>query len=325
MLTMKSIKQGVVVPISGNVRLPVGLCLRADTRSRIESRYPAMFAQYSVEDYTRLLDDTQQGESMFATSPRVTAFWNIVLDAWGANGLEAFNRVTMLALIESFEERAVAHNYPPAVLEQFRISFRRIERNIEHGEPGTYIHTGDNFIKDFSVCRQIAFPGGGAWVIDCHGGFPRRVLFKGGIGQFFRLAYLYLFVTRGNRPFYMPHIHNELTHWHTPEQRLACHARIAQMLERNPQVKGLSGSSWLLDPAVPHISPMLSWVRKIPSENGAWYFRVGEDIGGGALTRSATRRKLYEEGKYTPVAYMNIWPRKKMIAWARGLGNRAFL
>ena len=110
---MSSIKQGVVVPISGNVRLPVGLCLRGDTRSRIESRYPAMFAQYSVDDYIRLLDDTQQGVSMFATSPRVTAFWNIVLDAWGANGLEAFNRVTMLALIESFEERAVPTTIRP--------------------------------------------------------------------------------------------------------------------------------------------------------------------------------------------------------------------
>ena len=304
---------------------PVGLCLRVGIRSRLESRFSALFARYPVDDYIRLLDETHEGKSMFATSPRVTAFWNIVVDAWGAQGLEVYHRVTMLALIEAFEERAAPHNYPPAILEQFRISFRRIERNIARGEPGSYTHTDDNFIKDFSICRQIAFPGGGAWVIDRHGGFPRRVLFRGGIAQFIRLAYLYLFVVRGHRPFYMPHIHNELTHWHTPEQRLACHARVAQMLERHPEVKGLSSSSWLMDPALPGISPKLGWVRKIPEQNGAWFFRVGEDIGGGALTRSATRRKLYDEGRYTPVAYMNIWPRKSMIAWSKGLAKKVLL
>jgi hypothetical protein len=295
---------------------------RAAAQEHLCSHYPDLFQQHRVEDYICMLDETQQGKSMFDIPERVRTFWHTVTKGWGIEGLEIFHRVTMLALMDAFAERASQYNYPASVLQQFRLSFMRIENNILQGQIGTYSHTGDSFLKDFSLCRQTAFPGGGAWIIDHHGAFPRSVMFKGGIGQFFRLAHLCLFVTRGNRPTYSPHIHNDLVKWHTWEERQACHLRIAEMLERHPQVKGMAVASWLSDPVIEKISPQLRWVRKIPAENGCQYFRVGEDINGGALSRSATRRKLYEEGKYIPTKYLYIWPRNSMLSWAKRVTHR---
>jgi hypothetical protein len=295
---------------------PLVNCSQEAAREKFCRQFPELFELYPVQEYIRLLDSTQRGKSMFHVSPPVHDFRERVISEWGQDALEIYHRVTMLALMDAFSERARQHNYPASVLRQFRLSIARIEKAILRKPIGWYPHDGDNFIKDFSLCRQTAFPGGGAWVIDHCGGFPRHVMFNGGVGQFFRLAWLYLFVTRGHRPLYAPHIHNELVHLHTQRERQACHLRIVEMLERHPRVKGMAGSSWLTDPALRSISPQLRWVREIPEANGSKYFRVGEDIDGGALTRSATRRRLYQEGKYTPTKYLNIWARKSMIAWA---------
>ncbi|NQX88662.1 MAG: hypothetical protein HRT77_08350 [Halioglobus sp.] len=288
----------------------------SDATDRLCSQCPEVFAAHPVADYIRLLDDTQQAKSMFDVPDSVAAFRADVVKRWGPEALEVFHRVTMLTLMDAFEERAHPFNYPPSILEQFKITFARIRNHIIEDDSGTYAHTQDNFIKDFALCRQTAFPAGGCWVIDHYGCFSRRVFFTGGVRQFFSVARLYLFVTRGHRPLYSPHVHNELTQWHTPEHAYGYRQRVAEMLQRHPEVKGLAGSSWLTDPVVADISPKLRWLREIPSQNGGKYFRICEDIDGGALTHSRTRQKLYEEGKYVPTRYLSIWPRKEMIGWA---------
>jgi hypothetical protein len=282
----------------------------------LRGRFPELFVQYPVDDYIRLLDDTQQGKSMFHVPESVAVFRKGVIRRWGVEGLEVYHRVTMLTLMDAFEERARQFNYPPSILLQFRINFARIRNHITRGKTGTYDHADDNFIKDFAICRQTAFPAGGCWVIDHHGSVPRRVLFAGGVAQFFQFAWLYLFVIRGHRSLYTPHIHDDLVAMHTPEQGRAYRLRVAEMLQRHPEIKGLAGDSWLNDPVVAGISPKLRWLREIPSSNGARYFRVCEDIHGGALTRSPTRQRLYREGNYVPTRYLYIWPRNRLINWA---------
>jgi hypothetical protein len=288
-----------------------------EARNRLESLHPDMLARYPLQAYINLLDDTQRDTSTLAVSARVKAFWEDVIETWGAEGLEVYNRLAMLQLMSAFEERARPYDYPQSTLENIKTSFQRIENNILFGETGKYLHTDDSFIKDFALCRQTAFPGGGAWIVDLHGGYSLKTLFAGGIGQFFSLAFFYLFVCKGNRRCYSPHVHNDLVKYFSSEERQACHARIAEMLERHPEVVGLVGISWLLDPVVPIISPKLAWQRQVPLENGAKYFRYRKDTSGAALVRSPTRQKLYEEGKYVPTDYLTIWHRDKIIAWAK--------
>ena len=67
------------------------------------------------------------------------------------------------------------------------------------------------------------------------------------------------------------------------------------------------------------ISPHLSYLREVPSENGATLLFVchHSDGSSGALSRSSVRRRLFAEGKYVPATYMRIWPRQSLIAWRR--------
>ena len=282
-----------------------------------EVRYPWLFDRYPVEDYIERLDATPTGTAYRHIAPEVKKFWNVVLDDYGQDALESYNRVTMLVLIEKFDERSAGRNYPDSVIARYRSSFKRIERTIGSSELGTYAHTSDIFLKDFAICRQKAFPAGGAHIVDEYSGFSRAALLSDGVGQFFRFLFFLLFVSRGNSPFYVTHTHLSEVDDFGPEGRNDCYARIAEMLERHPEMKGMYSSSWFNDPALADISPRLAYLRRVPTENGAWLFRVGEDIEGGALAKSATRRKLHEDGKYIPTAYLVVWPRRKIIAWAK--------
>jgi len=64
------------------------------------------------------------------------------------------------------------------------------------------------------------------------------------------------------------------------------------------------------------VSPRLAYIREQPEQNGASFFRIAPNPDSGALAKSATRRRLYEEGKYVPTEYCMVWPRKAMIRWA---------
>lgn len=294
-----------------------GIHSRSEACAHLRTLLPDLFSAHPVGDYIALLDATQEGKSMYALAPEVSQLRESIIGKWGKACLEVYHRVALLTLIDEFPVRAKKFNYPDSIIAQFRLNFSRIEGKVMTGPAGTYPDDGDTFLKDFAICLQSAFPGGGAWVVDHQGGFTRSVMFKGGVAQFFKLAGMYLFVTRGHRPLYGLHIHNDLTEGHTMTERMACHLRLTEMLERHPEIRGICGASWLTDPAIPKISPRLHWVREIPEANGCRYYRVATDINGGALTRSKTRRQLFEQGEYIPTSYLNIWPRKRMIAWGR--------
>lgn len=282
-----------------------------------EVRYPELFARYPTADYIEQLDATPRNAPYHHLIPEVAGLWREILDGYGADALESYNRVVMLILMEVFDERAASRNYPESIIDRFRASFDRIERTIAEPTLGVYRHDSDAFLKDFAICRQKAIPVGGAHMVDTYSGFSRAALLSGGIGQFFRFLFLMLFVTRGNAPFYVTHTLPSEIEDFGPDGRDGCYARIAEMLERNPEIKGMYSASWFNDPALEQVSPRLAYLRQRPQENGAWVFRIGANIDGGALEKSPTRRKLHAEGSYVPTAYMVVWPRDKIIGWAR--------
>ncbi len=94
--------------------------------------------------------------------------------------------------------------------------------------------------------------------------------------------------------------------------------RVAELMKINTSIKGIYGGSWFFDPDLEEISPRLSYLRKIPIENGGRFFYTGSnehDIKLSTL-KSKTRKKLYQEGKYLPKSYLLIWSRTKLLAWA---------
>jgi len=96
------------------------------------------------------------------------------------------------------------------------------------------------------------------------------------------------------------------------------YARMARTLERQPHVKGFAAWSWFRSPGTHAVSPHLAWLSRVFLEHGGFVSEAGpDDPAHGALHRSATRRRLYEQGEYVPTKGLVMWPRRAMIEWAR--------
>ena len=100
--------------------------------------------------------------------------------------------------------------------------------------------------------------------------------------------------------------------------RVNPYLRIAELLERQQDIRGMVGTSWFYDPQLLEISPCLAYLQQRPLERGAFLLRHGTglfDIEHATMT-SKTRHRLYQEGKYTPIVYSLLWPRQDLISWA---------
>lgn len=278
---------------------------------------PDLLKSYPMGRYIELLDQIPEECSYNYFSDEITKIWGQIIDNWGADILEKYNRVTMETLIDLYEPRAVQHRYSDSIVDQFRASLLRIKKAIglvPYG--GDYSHTSDIFHKDLAICRQKVFPAG-ARLVEKHGAFQRSLLYSGNVVQFMKFLFFYIFVARKNQPYYRIHTHQRDLSAFNPEGWDLCIRRIASMLELHPEVRGMVGGSWFYDPVLEKISPRLLYVRKLPQTHGAWVFRAGPDTSGSALSKSQTRKQLYEEGAYKPMAYVIIWPRKAMIKFSK--------
>jgi hypothetical protein len=97
-----------------------------------------------------------------------------------------------------------------------------------------------------------------------------------------------------------------------------CYMRIAELLKRRKDTRGMVGTSWFYDPQMQDISPHLVYLRQLPLERGAFLLRhrTGAKDIEFAIQKSKRRRLLYQEQKYMPKVYSIVWPRKELIYWA---------
>jgi len=85
---------------------------------------------------------------------------------------------------------------------------------------------------------------------------------------------------------------------------LRSYHRSARWLLMRPDVRGLFTSSWLWSPKTPESRPHLAWMRRVPSENGAFF---------------TTLRAAQQDGEGDDVTSgvgCFIWPREELIRWA---------
>jgi len=150
-------------------------------------------------------------------------------------------------------------------------------------------------------------------------GIPRSNWFRCPAGEKIALGKFLAFEMRGLAPVFEVHL-PRLTKRHITEPEVdASHLRLARIAQLNPKMKGLYSSAWYIDPAVAAIQPRLAFLREFFEQNGGFVHRLGVTASSiaDATRKSATRRRLYEEGKYQPTAWARYWPRAAMLRWAK--------
>jgi hypothetical protein len=122
----------------------------------------------------------------------------------------------------------------------------------------------------------------------------------------------------GLKPVFFSHLNPRRTQRSLSEAE-ANHSyyRMARAMELQPDVLGFAACSWFRSPGTHRVSPHLAWTSSVFLENGGIVVEAGrDDPDSGVLARSATRRALYDAGRFTPTRGLVMWPRAAMIAWA---------
>lgn len=212
-----------------------------------------------------------------------------------------------------------------SILKLYPVAIEKLSFFLEQMEFENYDISNDFFRKDINLTLGLHVPCGGQ-VLELSRYFRivsvLRSIFRGGN---INPAIKY-FLSDGPGQWFSVHTESRYLDYFSEEGWDACYIRIAEMLLNNPSINGLIGTSWFYDPSLIEISPHLRYLRERPLQNGAFMMKHGStpiDIER-ATIKSKKRRKLYEEGKYLPVSYTIFWPRKALIAWAKGITGNDF-
>ena len=289
----------------------------AKLSKQITCSYPDLLNLYPVMEYVHTLDssDPLQG---FRYTPPLNHKWSSEIKALGgSSALDNYHRMVLAFLITDFDNRIKGLRVPNSILSLLAVTFQRILAQLENTENNFYSQSNELFCKDLALCRLKLLPCGSE-LVDIYSGVPRNILLRDDLQQLVRCTKFFLRKGSGFRPWYESHWDRQLIRSFTPQGYDLCYLRIAEMLELNPAIKGMMGSSWWFDPALESISPNLGFLRKLPLDNGAQLFRVGTSTTATrtAIHLSAERRQLYNSGKYRPTIYLLAWARKDMLEWA---------
>jgi hypothetical protein len=150
-------------------------------------------------------------------------------------------------------------------------------------------------------------------------GMPRSWLARVSPRVLPRVAYWIAVRMRGSAPAFFIHLtaHSRQRRALVERESNRSYYRMAQSMARQPQVKGLVASSWLHSPDTMTASPHLTALNRVFLENRALVTTMGPaEPDSGVFFRSPERKRLFDEGRFTPTTGLVLWPRADMLAWA---------
>jgi len=213
-------------------------------------------------------------------------------------------------------------NLPASILAEYREAFRRLADFLKNVGDAPYDSTGEFFCKDIRFALGLTIPGG-ACVFDVYSHISLSsvilsVFRSGKIGGIIRYA-----CAGGSRPWYRGHVDSRYLTEINERGINKFYCRVSETLELHKEINGYVGSTWFFDPQLLTISPRLAFFQERPRKGGAFFLRHGSEQSDieMAIKTSETRRRLYREGKYIPVCYSMLWPRKELMAWAAQYKN----
>jgi hypothetical protein len=238
---------------------------------------------------------------------------------YNAQASVLYNKLALMEFIKDSQSRLKSEDLQESVITFYNQWFARVLRDMAHQPDKYYSSENLSFIFDIAVCCLSLIPIGGAWLMGLSR-TSRKAFFVNGGRQFLRYLIFTFLKQGGLKPYYVIHTYFRYIPRFNRNEMEKAYLRIADLLKKNPRIKGIYRSSWFLDPKLDDISPNLAYLRKLPIENGARLFRIGtskSDIKN-AITNSPERKKLYEGGNYKPACYAYIWPRNDVLKWANG-------
>lgn len=277
---------------------------------------PALLERFPIRDYVALLARYPQRGAYGHVSRGVRNLVGAIRTQMGEESLQDYHRLLLLHLILRAPERLEQMRLTDELRERTERNLARIAATIESDpEAAFYTYSEDRFRKELAVCRLALIPAGAQKIhLDR---LPLRTLALHAPRGTLRLVA----ELGGVQPCYQMHTDSydpELMADFNPEGWSRFYQRTARLMELFPRVKCVFGSSWFFDPELEAISPRLTYLRTLVTENGGHLLNIGasSDDLANATETSKTRRRLVEEGRYTPTGYLVSWPRKPLLDWA---------
>lgn len=222
-------------------------------------------------------------------------------------------RALVAAAALKLDATFAGHRLPASVLALMPAAVERVLQTLAEDGDAAYDEDADLYRKDLRFVTGQCVPCG-AQDVDLFAAAPWTTLLKNPVPSKIG-RYL---AARGTGVWFRIHTDPRNTGDFDEAGWRRCYHRIADLLQTRPDVRGMVGTSWFYDPQLLTISPRLAYLQVDPLEGGAFMLRNGP---GAIHTQRATatspsRRKLHEEGKYLPVCWSVLWPRRELLAWA---------
>ena len=311
--------------------------------------YPDLLTKYSIEFYTKNIN-FHRGEYYRYSfiSPRLQKIFTRIEEKYSTHALALYHKLSLSSFMLNSLENFGILNLPQKIETLYNEWFERVNSDFLTKPDSYYNHKGIPFRQDLAVCSGRAIPIGGAWIAEYRrlrknkylkkkespssnkhkkntAITDNKKLIKKSIKFFliniglFEKAIPILEKLGIYKSYYVIHTVERYLPRFTKEQMDMAYLNIAELLKTHPYICGLFRNSWFLDPNLKNICPAISFLWEVPQKNGAKLFCVGPAEGTlkkNALALSPQRKKLYEEGKYRPMAYNYIWPRQELLRWA---------
>ncbi len=240
---------------------------------------------------------------------------NKIVQDFSVEGLDSYHKFVILNLILSSIHKVEKYKYTEKVKNFIIVEYNRIVHDTNSNEKGFYDYSNDLFCKDLSTASLRMFSAG-LLKVESYAGIPRSYVLNNRGRDIFSWLRLVM-RAQGFNPFYEIHLDVRYAKDFTPHGWCNALRAVGEMLVLHPRIKGITGSSWFFDPQIRTISPHLIYLRELIEINGGRFLfnKTDSHVTELAISKSNTRKVMYESNKYTPVSYFMLWFRSDILKW----------
>ena len=238
--------------------------------------------------------------------------------------LGKYKKALIMRLIGKIDSKIARLNLPKSVLNLYPDTLNFVVEDLLSVSDLNYLTDMPALVRELRLTSTRSLPCGAA-IADNSTYLTKRIYRNNGMRSNIKCLRFVYSRLGGLAPFYRTHVDTRYLKYFSERGWDACYQRIAELMRRNLNIRGMVSTSWFYDPQLETVCPWLAYLRRRPRENGA-YFRCdgsGEAHIQRAIATSRTRRDLYEKGEYTPTCYTLIWARRDLLRWADTVEQQA--